>query len=98
MSIQYKSTVLYHYGHQVYIHSKQFQKHFNVEIAQLLNCPEEVYLAEKLIDRKQWSDMAIDNRSGGEANAIAIRIARAASGRDKVAVCGYPVGMIGIII
>jgi glutamate-1-semialdehyde 2,1-aminomutase len=28
-------------------------------------------------------------RSGGEANAIAIRIARAASGRDKVAVCGY---------
>ena len=28
-------------------------------------------------------------RSGGEANAIAIRIARAASGRDKVAFCGY---------
>ena len=28
-------------------------------------------------------------RSGGEANAIAIRIARAASGRDKVAICGY---------
>ena len=28
-------------------------------------------------------------RTGGEANAIAIRIARAASGRDKVAICGY---------
>jgi glutamate-1-semialdehyde aminotransferase len=28
-------------------------------------------------------------RSGGEANSIAIRIARAASGRDKVAICGY---------
>ena len=28
-------------------------------------------------------------RSGGEANAIAIRIARAASGKDKVAICGY---------
>jgi glutamate-1-semialdehyde 2,1-aminomutase len=28
-------------------------------------------------------------RTGGEANAIAIRIARAASGRDKVAFCGY---------
>ena len=28
-------------------------------------------------------------RSGGEANAIAIRIARAAAGRDKVAICGY---------
>ena len=28
-------------------------------------------------------------RSGGEANSIAIRIARAASGKDKVAICGY---------
>ena len=28
-------------------------------------------------------------RSGGEANAIAIRIARAASGRDNIAICGY---------
>ena len=28
-------------------------------------------------------------RSGGEANAIAIRIARAATGKDKVAICGY---------
>ena len=28
-------------------------------------------------------------RSGGEANAIAIRIARAASGKDNVVICGY---------
>ena len=54
-----------------------------------LNCPEEVYLAEKMIDMHPWADMARFARSGGEANAIAIRIARAASGRDKVAVCGY---------
>ena len=54
-----------------------------------LNCPEEVYLAERLVELHQWSDMARFARSGGEANAIAIRIARAASGRDKVAVCGY---------
>ncbi len=54
-----------------------------------LNCPEEVYLAEKLIELHQWSDMVRFARSGGEANAIAIRIARAATGRDKVAVCGY---------
>ena len=53
------------------------------------NCPEEVYLAEKLIDMHSWSDMARFARSGGEANAIAVRIARAASGRDKIAVCGY---------
>ena len=54
-----------------------------------LNCPEEVYLAEKLNELHPWSDMVRFARSGGEANAIAIRIARAASGKDKVAVCGY---------
>jgi glutamate-1-semialdehyde 2,1-aminomutase len=54
-----------------------------------LNCPEEVYLAEKLIEMHPWADMARFSRSGGEANAIAIRIARAATGRDKVAICGY---------
>lgn len=54
-----------------------------------LNCPEEVYLAEKLAQMHPWADMVRFARSGGEANAVAIRIARAASGRDKVAICGY---------
>jgi len=54
-----------------------------------LNCPEEVYLAEKLVELHPWADMARFARSGGEANAIAIRIARAASGKDNVAICGY---------
>ncbi len=53
------------------------------------NAPEEVYLAEKLVALHPWADMARFARSGGEANAIAIRIARAASGKDKVAFCGY---------
>jgi len=53
------------------------------------NCPEEVYLAERLIELHPWADMVRFARSGGEADAIAIRIARAASGRDKVAFCGY---------
>ena len=53
------------------------------------NCPEEVLLAEKLIEIHPWSNMVKFARSGGEANAIAIRIARAAAGRDKVAICGY---------
>lgn len=53
------------------------------------NAPEEVYLAERLIALHPWAEMARFARSGGEANAIAIRIARAASGRDKVAFCGY---------
>jgi glutamate-1-semialdehyde 2,1-aminomutase len=54
-----------------------------------LNCPEEVWLAEELIQMNPWADMVRFARSGGEANAIAIRIARAASGKDKVAICGY---------
>ena len=53
------------------------------------NCPEEVYLAEKLVEINPWADMVRFARSGGEANSIAIRIARAASGKDKVAICGY---------
>jgi glutamate-1-semialdehyde 2,1-aminomutase len=54
-----------------------------------LSCPEEVYLAEKLVEMNPWADMVRFARSGGEANSIAIRIARAASGKDKVAICGY---------
>jgi glutamate-1-semialdehyde 2,1-aminomutase len=54
-----------------------------------LNAPEEVALAQKLVELHPWADMARFARSGGEANAISIRIARAASGRDGVALCGY---------
>ena len=54
-----------------------------------LNCPEEVELAEKLIEIHPWAHMVHFARSGGEANAIAIRIARAAINKDKVAICGY---------
>ncbi len=54
-----------------------------------LNCPEEVQLAKKLINLHQWADMAKFCRSGGEANAVAVRIARAFNGKEKVAVCGY---------
>lgn len=54
-----------------------------------LNCPEEPALAEKLIALHPWAGMARFARTGGEACAIAVRIARAASGRDKVLFCGY---------
>lgn len=54
-----------------------------------LNCVEEVKLAEKLIKLHPWSDMVKFARTGGEANSIAVRIARAASGKDKIAFCGY---------
>ena len=54
-----------------------------------LNCPEEVYLAEKLIDMHKWANKVRFARAGGEANSIAIRIARAATGKEKIAICGY---------
>ncbi len=53
------------------------------------NCPEEVYLAEELIAAHPWSGMARFARSGGEANSIAVRIARAYTNKDKIAICGY---------
>lgn len=54
-----------------------------------LNAPEEVMLAERLVELHPWSDQVRFTRSGGEACAVAVRIARAASGKDRVAFCGY---------
>jgi glutamate-1-semialdehyde 2,1-aminomutase len=54
-----------------------------------LNCPEEVELADLLCELHPWAEMVRYARSGGEAVAMAVRIARACSGRQKVAFCGY---------
>ena len=54
-----------------------------------LNPPEEVFLAEKLIELHPWADMVRFGRTGGETCAMAARIARAATGKAKIAVCGY---------
>jgi len=54
-----------------------------------LNCPEEVELAELLCELHPWAEMVRYARCGGEAMSVAVRIARAATGRDVVAFCGY---------
>lgn len=54
-----------------------------------LNAPEEVELAELLCDIHPWAHKVRYTRSGGEALAVAVRIARAAVGRDRIAFCGY---------
>jgi glutamate-1-semialdehyde aminotransferase len=54
-----------------------------------LNAPEEVELADLLCELHPWAEMVRYGRCGGEAMAIAVRIARAYSRRDKVAFCGY---------
>lgn len=58
-------------------------------ISSSLNCPEEVELAELLCEIHPWADMVRYTRSGGEAMAVAVRIARAHTGKEKVAFCGY---------
>ncbi len=54
-----------------------------------LNAPEEVELAELLTKIHPWADMVRYARTGGEAMAIAERIARASTGKDVIAFCGY---------
>ncbi len=54
-----------------------------------LNCPEEVELADLLCEIHPWAEKVLYARTGGESTAIAVRIARAFTGRDKIAFCGY---------
>ncbi len=54
-----------------------------------LNAPEEVALAEKLITLHPWAEMVRLSRAGGEAMAVAVRIAWAHTGRAVIAFCGY---------
>lgn len=54
-----------------------------------LNCPEEVILADLLCEIHPWAEMVRYSRTGGESMSIAIRIARAYKGKDKIAFCGY---------
>lgn len=54
-----------------------------------LNTAEEVKLAELLTGIHPWAQMVRYSRSGGEAMAIAVRIARAYSRKDVVLFCGY---------
>ena len=54
-----------------------------------LNCPEEVELAELLLHLHPWADMVRYAKTGGEAMAIAVRIARAYTRKDTIAFCGY---------
>ena len=54
-----------------------------------LNCVEEIELAELLLKHNEFADQVKFARSGGEAMEVAVRIARAYSGKEKVAFSGY---------
>ena len=54
-----------------------------------LNPPDEVELAELMLELHPWAENVRFGRMGGETMAMAVRLARASTGRDKVAFCGY---------
>lgn len=54
-----------------------------------LASPDEFALAEMLLELHPWAGKVRYARGGGEALALAVRIARAATGRSGIAFCGY---------
>jgi glutamate-1-semialdehyde 2,1-aminomutase len=58
-------------------------------IAYPINSPRELELAALLRDAVPCAEMVRYAKGGGDADAVAIRIARACTGRDKVLFCGY---------
>ena len=68
---------------------KEIKSAINKSNLSSLNCPEEVLLAEKLIGLHPWAGMVQFARTGAEANAVAIRIARSYSEKNNIAFCGY---------
>lgn len=58
-------------------------------VSTTLNAPEEVLLAEKLLALNPFAGGVKFTRTGGEAMAMAARIARAYSKKDKIAFSGY---------
>jgi len=53
-----------------------------------LQTTDEVELSKLLLQIHPWASAVRLTRSGGESMAVAVRIARAFTGRDKVALCG----------
>ena len=80
------TSVLGYCNHNV---NKSVSNNINKGNMTSLNCPEEVYLSKKIIKHHAWASMAKFTRGGGEANAVAIRIARSNTKKKNVAFCGY---------
>ena len=54
-----------------------------------LASPDEVELAELLLELHPWAQRVRYARGGGEALGLAVRMARAATGKSGIAFCGY---------
>ena len=75
---------------------KAVKKRIDNGIVSTLNSKEDITLAEMLIKLDPWSDMVKFARSGGEALAISIRLARSYSKKLKSYFADITDGMIGI--
>ena len=69
--------------------TRAVQRRINAGAMSSLNPPEEVELADVLCDIHPWAEQVRFARTGGESMAVAVRIARATTGRPVIAVCGY---------
>ena len=58
-------------------------------VCYVVNSPLELEFAEILVKTIPSAEMVRYAKGGGEADCIAIRIARAYTGKDKIAFCGY---------
>ena len=58
-------------------------------IAYAVNSPLELELAAMLVEAIPCAEMVRYAKGGGDADAVAVRLARAYTGRDKVLFCGY---------
>ncbi len=87
MSVMGVGTNILGYGNEEV--DEAVRETINLGNMSTLNCEEEVYLAEKIVSMHPWSNKLKFARSGGEANAIAVRIARSFAKNKNIAVCGY---------
>ena len=87
MSIMGIGTCILGYADDVV--NEAVKKAIDVGSMSTLNCYEEIELAELLLNLHSWADMVRYAKTGGEAMAIAVRIARAYTKKDKIAFCGY---------
>ncbi len=69
--------------------TRAVQRRINLGAMSTLNPPEEVELADQLCEIHPWAEQVRFARCGGEACAVAVRIARATTDRPVVAICGY---------
>jgi glutamate-1-semialdehyde 2,1-aminomutase len=69
--------------------TRAVQRRINLGAMSTLNPPEEVELADLLLEIHPWAERVRYARTGGEAMAVATRIARATTDRSIIAVCGY---------